>query len=65
MNFTKGYINSNDLKLTRRDSNGDTVEINYEALDYDMPSNYVYLKIYLKDDIFGSAYLDHLVKIEY
>ena len=41
------------------------MSISYEAKTYNLPSNYIYLKTKIEEDIFGGAMLDQILKIEY
>eukprot|EP00347_Sterkiella_histriomuscorum_P005396 403356774 len=65
VNFTRGSIDNSDLKLFYKNQNGDLVTIKYKALAYNQPSNYLYIKTYFEEDIFGGAVLDQLLKIQY
>ena len=56
--FTKDSISNNDLKLYFKNMDGDFVTIKYTAKTFNFPSNYMYIKTYLEEDVFGGAVLD-------
>lgn len=65
VNFTTGSISNSDLKLYFKNQYGEYKTIDYKAFTFNLPSNYIYIKTYLKEDIIGGAYVDNILKIEY